>query len=53
MMNPNAEAVNLSTAIEVNRNALRDFKNPDVTINPPKGPVKCPVRNQKKDKAIK
>ena len=53
IVNPNAEAMNLSTAMEVNKNALKDFKNPDVTINPPKGPVRCPVRIQKKDKAIK
>ena len=29
------------------------MKNPDVTLFPPDGPVKCPVRVQKKDKAIK
>lgn len=51
--NPNTEDVNLLTAIEVNKDAFRNMRNPDITINPPRGPVRCPIRIQKKDKAIK
>jgi len=53
MPNPNAQAQSLSAALEISTKGLKDIKNPEITIYPPKGPVKCVIRAQKKDKAIK
>lgn len=44
LINPSAEAQNLGTAIEMSKEVFKDLKNPDVTINPPRGPVRCPIR---------